>query len=140
MHKPILPIVVLLLIIGGAVYSLQQNDVATDIPDLTSQEVVIRYTDEGYTPESLAIKKGTEVTFLNESSRNTWPASVIHPTHRVYPETDIDKCGKVPESSIFDACRGLKPGESWLFEFDRIGTWGYHDHLNPRHFGLVTVE
>lgn len=105
-----------------------------------SKPQIIRYTDSGYTPASLTVEKGAEVTFRNESSRETWPASAMHPTHRVYPGSDINKCGTPAAAGIFDACRGLKPGESWSFRFDLSGTWNYHDHLNPRHFASITVE
>lgn len=144
MSKIVLPILLVVLVVVGALYYFQRGDVNLVTPEIeipgAVEEITIKYTDEGYMPKSLTIKKEAEVIFRNESSRDTWPASAMHPTHRVYPQTDIDRCGKVAENTMFDACRGLKPGESWSFKFDQIGTWGYHDHLNPRHFGSVTVE
>jgi len=41
---------------------------------------------------------------------------------------------------IFDACGGLKTGESWSFTFGEVGEWKYHDHLIAGHFGTVTVQ
>src|SRR3989344_5429956 len=38
----------------------------------------IKYTNSGYSPSSLVVKKGATVTFKNESSRETWPASAKH--------------------------------------------------------------
>lgn len=98
------------------------------------ESAVIRYTDSGYEPSSLAVKRGAAVIFKNESSREMWPASAMHPTHKVYPTTG----GCI--GSTFDACRGSKQGEEWIFMFDAVGAWGYHDHLNPRSFGSITVE
>ena len=37
-------------------------------------------------------KKGT-VIWKNESSNPMWTASAMHPTHKVYPGTDISACG-----------------------------------------------
>lgn len=95
---------------------------------------VVLYTDSGYSPSSLTVKKGDTVTFKNESAREIWPASAKHPTHEVYPATG----GCI--GSAFDACRGLKNGEEWSFTFNISGTWNYHDHLNPQHFGSIIVE
>ena len=98
------------------------------------RQEVIKYTNSGYSPSSLVVKKGATVTFKNESSRETWPASAKHPTHEVYPAAG----GCI--GSMFDTCRGLKTGETWSFVFNIPGTWKYHDHLNPQRFGAVVVE
>ncbi len=94
----------------------------------------ITYNDDGYTPKELRIKQGIAVIFKNNSARQTWPASAIHPTHDVYPE----KGGCI--SSAFDACSGLNTGESWSFTFKEKGQWKYHNHLNPNHTGVIIVE
>jgi plastocyanin len=55
-------------------------------------EHTVVYSNEGYTPKELTIKKGDRVTFRNESVRETWPASAMHPSHNVYPGSSIQKC------------------------------------------------
>ena len=75
----------------------------------------------------------------NASGVETWPAAALHPTHTVYPGSDIKKCGTSEAVGIFDACRGLKSGESWSFQFNEVGTWKYHNHLTPTQFGRITV-
>ncbi|OGY64394.1 MAG: hypothetical protein A3I89_00395 [Candidatus Harrisonbacteria bacterium RIFCSPLOWO2_02_FULL_41_11] len=102
--------------------------------DLTASTQTITYTDSGFASKTLTVKKGMMVTFKNNSSRSVWPASAMHPTHKVYPT--IGGC----LGSTFDACKGVLPGESWSFKFDIPGEWKYHDHLNPSYFGAVTVE
>ncbi|MDP1709596.1 MAG: hypothetical protein Q8L21_01785 [Candidatus Komeilibacteria bacterium] len=94
----------------------------------------------GYTPKSVTIAKGESVTFKNNSGIKFWPASAMHPTHQVYPGSDIAKCGTSEEPKLFDSCRGLDTGATWTFKFDEIGTWNYHDHLSPEFFGKVVVE
>ncbi len=94
---------------------------------------VVSMTDKGYLPMSLTIKKGDTVTFKNDGTEASWPASAIHPTHAGYPT----KGGCL--GSTFDACKGIAPGDAWSFTFDVVGSWGYHDHLNPSHFGKIIV-
>ena len=147
MTKFILAIAVAAFIIAGVWYMAPINTpVETQAPpeassaptteqgQMAPQAVIIRYNGVGYEPSSVTIKKGASVTFVNDSDAETWPASAMHPTHAGYPETG----GCL--GSTFDACRGLKKGESWDFTFDFAGKWGYHDHLHARQFGSVTVE
>ena len=102
-------------------------------------ESVITYTDDGFSPAELTVEAGTEVTFVNSSSRNFWPASAMHPTHKVYPGSGIEKCGTDGAGAIFDACVGIAPGASYVFTFNEVGEWGYHDHLRSSEFGRVIV-
>ena len=98
------------------------------------EQNVVVYTDAGYSSSTLRIKKGETVIFKNQSSQAMWPASAVHPTHRGYPTTG----GCI--GSTFDACRQVQPGDSWSFKFDIVGSWKYHDHLNPGHTGMIVVE
>lgn len=99
-----------------------------------AKEKAITYTDSGYSPNTITIKKGEAVAFKNQSSRSMWTASAVHPTHRGYPTTG----GCI--GSTLDACKGIQPGNSWSFTFDITGTWKYHNHLNPADTGTVIVE
>ena len=95
----------------------------------------VRITADGFVPNELRIKVGDTITWINEDTKDSWPASAIHPTHAVYPEPG----GCI--GSMFDACKRLKQGESWSFTFNQKGTWGYHDHVNfPGRTGKIIVE
>ncbi|MBI4033944.1 MAG: hypothetical protein HY378_00130 [Candidatus Brennerbacteria bacterium] len=94
----------------------------------------VYYNGQGFSPQTVTIKKGYTVNFVNQSSKDMWPASAMHPTHAVYPTTG----GCI--GSTFDACAGIKPGASWSFKFDIKGSWKYHDHLNTTAFGTIVVE
>lgn len=96
----------------------------TDVQTIT--EAVIKVTNDGFAPQSVVIKKGGEVTWINESDGSAWVASAFHPTHLEYPG--------------LDELAGMAKGKSWSFTFDKVGIWRYHDHLNPSRFGTVTVE
>jgi len=126
-------------------------------PELTEEEKVNKYTAdmeeaikeqakvntvtitaEGFSPKTLTITEGTTVTFTNGDSNNHWPASAMHPTHTVYPGSDIKKCGS--DETIFDACKGLGQGELFSFTFNEKGSWKYHDHLSVSSTGTIVVE
>ncbi len=101
---------------------------------------IIEMSSSGFSPNTLTISAGEIVTFTNVGTSNIWPASAVHPTHKVYPGSDIDKCGTSEEANIFDACRGINPGESYSFTFNQVGTWRYHDHLKVGSTGTIIVS
>lgn len=122
-----------------------QDEASTNTPPTKALPIVIKkeepfityvvvYTDSGYTPPSLTIKKGDNVTFKNMSTKGMWTASAMHPTHKEYPTTG----GCI--SSTFDSCKSILPGEEWSFNFDKVGTWRYHNHVNSSQYGSITVE
>jgi plastocyanin len=154
----IIGIIILLILIGG--YFLffksapqpapsvsqpsnqQQSSQSSPIqtPAEEEEEYVVIYNDAGYSPKTLTIKKGETVTFKNQSSRSMWPASAMHPSHRVYSGTSLEEHCPDLSGTAFDACKGYLPGESWSFKFDKVGTWKYHDHLTPSDTGTIVVE
>ncbi|AJF62794.1 MAG: hypothetical protein QT11_C0001G0653 [archaeon GW2011_AR20] len=95
---------------------------------------VIEITSEGFSPSPLTVTQGSTVTWINKDANEHWPASAMHPTHAIYPESG----GCI--GSKFDACKGLKEGESWSFTFNEKGTWNYHDHFDVSKFGKIIVE
>ncbi|MEX2054907.1 MAG: cupredoxin domain-containing protein [Candidatus Andersenbacteria bacterium] len=88
--------------------------------------VTIAIDDTGFTPATITIPVNTTVTFTNNGQALHWPASDNHPTHEILPE--------------FDSEKGLQTGESYSHTFTKTGTWEFHDHLNPRATGQVTVQ
>jgi plastocyanin len=102
-------------------------------------EHIVTYTDSGYLPSTLTIKKGETITFINKSSHPMWPASAYHPTHRVYSGTSLEEHCPDKQGIAFDACEGIPAGGFWSFTFDQRGTWKYHDHLNPSNTGTIVV-
>ena len=116
------------------------SNVIADETDNQVEGLVVTYTNQGFSPQILEIEAGETVTFQNKSSIPFWPASALHPTHKSYPGSDIVKCGTGDEENIFDACRNLTTGESYMFTFLETGEWGYHDHLNASRFGKIIVK
>ena len=142
--KNLLIIVILIVAVIIAVFAFgnkaDNNQEATPGSQIPVPGNTIFYTDSGFSPNPLTVKLGETVTFINQSSNPFWPASPMHPTHKVYPGSDIERCGTAEEPNIFDACRGIPAGGSWSFTFDEIGSWNYHNHLNSSHFGKIVVE
>ncbi len=134
------------------VASAEQNEVAQEEEEEQPSEPetsgnsespqthTITISSSGFSPARLEINAGDSVVFTNENSAKHWPASVVHPTHRVYPGSDISKCGTAEAENIFDACRGLESGESYTFTFNEEGSWRYHDHLRASLTGTINVN
>lgn len=97
-----------------------------DDDDETTETATISMTAEGFVPSTVTVETGTTVTFVNNDSAPHWPASAFHPTHLELPG--------------FDSLEGVAAGASYSFTFTEVGTWKFHDHLNPSLFGSVTVE
>ncbi|MDO8655441.1 MAG: hypothetical protein Q7R48_03470 [bacterium] len=149
--KVIVIAVVLVLALGGAWKLLSNRQVPTSIPqeqqkpgqvqqEVVGSQKVLAYTDQGYIPASITIKKGDTILWMNEGTKDMWPASAMHPTHTVYPGSGIQKCNTVEQPNIFDACSPIAPGSSWSFKFLEQGSWKFHDHLSPTKFGTINVE
>jgi len=144
MNKIIIGVIIIVIIALGGYLLFKNYNAPTPNSDTSSQPTaqetpiaetnIVVYTDTGFSPNPINIKAGDTVTFKNASSQSMWTASAIHPTHNQYPTTG----GCL--GSTFDACQGIRPGLSWSFKFDLVGTWKYHNHLNPTHFGAIIVE
>lgn len=100
--------------------SERDNEVAPN----PSERMTITYTNNGFEPNSLTVKKGTVVTVNNESSRNVQFSSNDHPAHTDNTEMNLGT---------------LAPGESDSYTATAVGTWGYHDHLDENETGTITV-
>ncbi len=85
----------------------------------------VKINADGFTPERVAIKQGQAVRWNNADTVAHLVASDPHPSHTDYPGF---------ESQIIPA------GGTYLFSFNRVGTWGYHDHLNPSLTGTVVAR
>ncbi len=140
----VLGVLILFLLVGGYYAFRQQTGAAVSPqPDNSSQSttpttqtapggapttepavtaVEVDLTDQGFSPATVTIKKGQTVHFVNKSSNQMWIASNPHPVHTDYPGFDE-----------------LKTADTYDFTFDKVGTWGYHDHLSPSTMGTVVV-
>ena len=114
------------------------EDHAVTSVSLSEPAAVVVYRDGAYIPQTVRISVGERVMWVNEDSV-FWPASDRHPTHRLYPGSDILKCSTDSRDTLFDACEAMGPGAEYSFVFGVSGEWDFHDHINPRARGTVIV-
>lgn len=89
------------------------------------EQNVVTLTTSGYSPASLTVKAGTTVTFMNKSGSKATVSSDPHPVHTAYPPLNL--------GSFAD-------GGTLTLTFDKPGTYGYHNHLNPTQTGKIIVQ
>jgi plastocyanin len=85
----------------------------------------VQYTDGGFAPQTITVKKGTTVVFTNRSQGGMWVASAVHPTHELLPG--------------FDQKQSVAATGTYQYTFTLVGTWKYHNHVNPTDTGTVVV-
>ena len=102
---------------GAAANGLDKGGIQT--------RTVVTFTDKGFSPSLATVKVGTTVTFVNESNSPMWVASDPHPTHTLLPG--------------FDELTSIGKGGTYEYTFMKVGTWTYHNHVNPSMKGTVSV-
>ena len=97
-------------------------------PTVTTTTITI--TTNGVSPVAIAIAPGTQVTFVNNDTRNHNVTSDPHPDH-----TD---CPSINQVGV------LVPGQSrQTGNLNTVRTCGYHDHDDPensRWKGTITIR
>lgn len=85
----------------------------------------ITLTSSGFEPATLTIKAGDKVTWVNKSGSGAAVNSAPHPIHTDYPPLNL---GTFPD------------GGTLSLTFDKVGTYKYHNHLNPSQLGTIIVQ
>ena len=94
------------------------------LPDTTAA-ATITYTDSGFSPATLTVKKDDTIKIVNQSSTSLEFSSDDHPTHKEDPELNM---------AI------ILPGKDAMLKVTKTGSWGYHNHLKSSDEGHLTVE
>lgn len=115
---------------GGATGGSQNKEQQSASTNTESgEEVIITFTDDGFSPAQVTVKSGGAIKWVNNSSAKVQAASDPHPTHTTNPEiTDGD--------FVIE----LAPGASSSVKITKSGTWGFHDHLKPAVRGKIVVQ
>ena len=100
-------------------------EMGQSMPSMAMPMETIRYTNKGYIPANITVKAGTMVMFVNESDQDMWAASNGHPAH-----TDLP---------TFDQFEFSPKGSQYVYTFDQVGSWKYHDHIAPIYGGVIIV-
>jgi len=131
------------------VATAEVEPVATAEAESSSEEVTVEITSSGFVPRTVSINTGDTVTFVNNNGPARWPASNRHPIHTNYPAdysggsfSGSRACAGLGNTKpgAFDACQRLNTGEQYSIMFNEVGSWFYHDHLNPSRGGTIVVE
>lgn len=139
-NKVLFLVVILIIVFGAGIFFIgnrtdsqktaQKSSPAQTIPTQKTsnsqvQEVIITFNGNEFSPQTLTVKAGTRVVWVNKSERLVNVSSDIHPTHLIYPALNL---GNFPNNS------------SVQLVFDKPGTYKYHNHLSPSQTGTVIVE
>lgn len=92
------------------------------------------YTDRGFEPMRLVVKKGETVRFTNNSSEQLWIAAKGGEI-TIYPKT-----GEVCGSSDLDSCEPFAPQDFWQFTFTIAGRWEVVNNLDKSKSGVIEVQ
>jgi plastocyanin len=138
--KKLVILLVIIIAIGGAYFILKggssenlsdeefESKSFEDSQDISYENSIVHRMslgEVGYEPRDITISVGDSIEFSTTGDKPYWPASNVHPTHRIYPD--------------FDPKEPIQPEDNWQFTFDKEGEWRYHDHLAPFYTGVITV-
>ncbi|HTR19165.1 MAG TPA: hypothetical protein VMH91_04300 [Candidatus Paceibacterota bacterium] len=99
--------------------------------------VTVTYNGSSFSPADARVAQGGTVTWISTGG-DMWIASDPHDLHNGYDGTTMEQHCASGYTGVppFDECAG---GTSYSFTFNKVGVWGYHDHLNDDAVGSVTV-
>ena len=84
-------------------------------------------SQSGFTPQTLIVKPGTEVTWTNSDGQPHKVAADPYPADNSIPG--------------FDSTQLLQKGDSYSFSFQKVGTYHVHDESDPLKLNAtITVE
>ncbi len=102
---------------------------APTVAPLNAGEVVVVVNFDGvsFSPANVNVKVGQKVIFKNNSNKDgMWIASDPHPLHNLYPELD--------SKMVIDTTK------TYEFTASKVGSWGYHDHIQPSITGVLVIS
>lgn len=85
----------------------------------------VTLTSNGFSPATLTIKAGSSVTWVNKSGETATVNSDPHPIHTAYPPLNLGS---------------FSDGATLSLTFDKPGSFGYHNHLQPSEKGTIIVQ
>lgn len=129
---------IILMVVGVGIYFRLSNKPASKPAEninasklvktkVESKELVVEISKDGLVPQTVLIKKGGVVRFVNVDNNPHQIMSDPHPTHTLYSFLNTDEV--------------LNKGESVTVILEEEGTFTYHDHLTPLTYkGVIKVE
>lgn len=126
---PIVVLVLFLVVVGVIAYSFSSSNSSNSgtaaLSSLAPAQVSI--TSDGFIPATISVKVGQAVTWTNTDSAPHIVASDPYPNDNAL--------------AGFDSKQDLYKNDHYSFVFNKVGTYTYHDDLNPYTFeGTVIVK
>lgn len=87
--------------------------------------ISISLTKDGFNPKSITAGLGDKLIWTNNTTSPTTVNSDTHPIHDLYPFLNLGE---------------FQPGQTVRIIMRQIGTFRYHNHLNPSQTGTITVK
>ncbi len=127
MQKLVLPLIIIAVLVLGLASFLsnrQTKESATQQePPIPRSEIIV--DKDGFSPQTLTVKKGDTVVWINQSGGAVTVNSDPHPTHN---------------KNRFLNRGEFASGSSVQVTFVAAGTYGYHNHFNPSQKGTIIVQ
>lgn len=105
------------------------QNTASDEASQAADSVIITFTGSGVEGSMSKVKSGGTITWKNTGTTKIQVGSAVHPQHTDNQEITDNKF-------VLE----LAPGAEETVTVTKPGTWGFHDHLNPKTNGKVVVE
>ena len=124
-------IAVFIVLVAALVGYLYLNKEKTISPTSTTKTTPVTTADvsitkDGFSPETIQMKKGSQITWTNTDEATHQVVTDPHPAHTNLKSLDSDPLGQ---------------GDSFTLTFEKTGTFTYHDETNPLKFkGTVIVK
>jgi len=107
-----------ILTAGCTSYSTPSPSPTTSAVTSTSNQNTVTIKDFAFTPSTLTIKRGANVTWMNDDTA----------THRIDSDTQLFKSND------------LNKGETFTYQFNDTGTFSYHCGIHPDMKGTIIVS
>lgn len=103
-------------------------------------EVKVTYGEHGFAPQVVTVPVGTTVAWSSPKGKPMWVASDPDPSHTKLK--GFDEKGVINGFiKIFTGDHAYAHGTGvYEYTFTEVGTWKYHNHINPQHRGTVIVK
>jgi plastocyanin len=118
-----LTLAALIFVVGGASVLWLVRDNATEVE--AAPAATVQITPTGFVPQTIKVKKGEVVTWVNADTKPHQVASDPHPSDDGLDTLNSDE--------------PLAEGESYTATFEESGTFTYHDEADPIGFTATVV-
>jgi plastocyanin len=128
-------VLVVIVVIGGLILGVRRtktihhsaacDKVEKELTSLLTGSNVMYYKG-CFVPQALTIKPGTSIIFTDYGDDKMWVATDPYPKE--------------------NGLRGFNSGQAWAkgqsygYTFEKVGTYGYHNHVIPSDTGTIVVK